>query len=133
MAAAGEEAAEHVEQFPPPPAFYKLYGEGGGPETLLPPPPPPPLEGEYEQYGELHTVRPAARCASHPSLAAALWWLPARADVPSLLRTWMPCGDADRGRRGGPPAPHQEAVHRGRGGRHWWAAPPCDGFRQRMS
>eukprot|EP00873_Tetraselmis_striata_P019211 jgi/Tetstr1/439475/TSEL_027907.t1 len=56
MAAAGEEAAEHVEQFPPPPAFYKLYGEGGGPETLLPPPPPPPLEGEYEQYGELHTT-----------------------------------------------------------------------------
>eukprot|EP00951_Prasinocladus_malaysianus_P004981 scaffold35405_cov39-Prasinocladus_malaysianus.AAC.1 len=54
-----DQAQQQLEQFPPPPGFYKLYDPGAeSDESLpLPPGPPVPIEGEYEQYGELHTVR----------------------------------------------------------------------------
>uniref|UniRef100_A0A061RJN6 Mediator of RNA polymerase II transcription subunit 7 n=1 Tax=Tetraselmis sp. GSL018 TaxID=582737 RepID=A0A061RJN6_9CHLO len=51
-AAAGP-SQEQLEQFPPPPSFYKLYGPDS---VAMEPLPPPPLEGEYDQYGELHTT-----------------------------------------------------------------------------
>lgn len=49
---------EQLDQFPPPPSFYKLYAPRSDQDKdhPLPPGPPPPIEGEYEQYGELHTV-----------------------------------------------------------------------------
>lgn len=52
--------------FPPPPEFYKLYREDadGTAERPFPPEPPEPVQGEYEMFGELHTVSTAGRLVS---------------------------------------------------------------------
>ena len=44
--------------FPSPPAFFRLYREDadGAAQRPLPPDPPEPIQGEYEMFGELHTV-----------------------------------------------------------------------------
>mmetsp|Transcript_29364 Transcript_29364/g.82806 ORF Transcript_29364/g.82806 Transcript_29364/m.82806 type:complete len:194 (+) Transcript_29364:246-827(+) len=54
-----QEEQKQLEQFPPPPSFYRLYApaEEASPVQPAPPPPPQVIEGEYEQYGELHTTQ----------------------------------------------------------------------------
>ena len=49
----------NVQTYPPPPAFFRLYREDadGSAERPLPPAPPVPVEGEFQMFGELHTVR----------------------------------------------------------------------------
>ncbi len=53
-----QRSAATQQAFPPPPAFFKLYREDadGSAEHPLPPKPPEPVQGEYEMFGELHTV-----------------------------------------------------------------------------
>ena len=46
-----------LQAFPPPPPYYKDFAphEDSGDERMLPAP-PPPVQGEYQLFGELHTV-----------------------------------------------------------------------------
>ena len=49
-----------MQAFPPPPPFYRsLEHDAGGSEggRPVPPLPPPPIDGEYQFFGELYTVR----------------------------------------------------------------------------
>lgn len=52
-AAAGQQSL-----YPSPPPFYKLYREDadGTAERPLPPVPPAPVTGDYQMFGEIHTV-----------------------------------------------------------------------------
>lgn len=49
-------AAEQRQAFPPPPSFYRLYRVDVSAERPLPPKPPAPLQGEFTQFGEIHTT-----------------------------------------------------------------------------
>ena len=55
------EQASAVQQalHPPPPAFYQLYRQDadGTAERPLPPEIPAPVQGEYQLFGEIFTVR----------------------------------------------------------------------------
>ena len=51
-------AAAQQALYPPPPPFYNLYREDadGTAERPLPPTPPAPVSGDYQSFGEIHTV-----------------------------------------------------------------------------
>ncbi len=57
--AAGQAGAAQQSLYPPPPDFYRLYREDadGTAERPLPPGPPAPVVGDYQMFGEMHTVR----------------------------------------------------------------------------
>lgn len=61
MAAPPEQAPNLQQLYPPPPPFFRLYAEGA---QLQPPAPPPPIDGTYQMFGELHTVRRAPALCS---------------------------------------------------------------------
>ena len=59
-----------VQAFPPPPLYYKDFAphKDSGDEHMLPAP-PPPVQGEYQLFGELHTV------SCRPALCIQIWAL----------------------------------------------------------
>lgn len=69
--------------FPLPPEFFKLYRDDadGTAERPLPPEPPEPVQGEYDMFGERHTVSIAClhlspsqhRLVSLPFIADGRW------------------------------------------------------------
>ena len=59
MSAADQQGGPGVASlFPPPPPFFKLFSDDAdGVRKPLPPEPPAPIQGTYQMFGELHTVR----------------------------------------------------------------------------
>lgn len=66
-ASAGQQAL-----YPSPPAFYKLYREDadGTAERPFPPAPPAAVTGDFQMFGEIHTVRYASGAAERRKVAS---------------------------------------------------------------